>query len=153
MGKVETIFFQSQNWARCPNCEVSPSEIDNEILSLIARLTQVIDEHISGCNHMICRCGFHFCYKCRCPFYGLPQVYSQRAHSFHSAPTSKDGKCQRNPPCELWDETLLLDQMERARNGLDVAPPPPVAAPQAVNTLAEALAWMDNPREHLITVR
>lgn len=44
---------------------------------------------------------------------------------------------------------MLLEGEERAGNRLVVGQP----APQAVNPLVEALAWMDNPRERLTTVR
>ncbi|KAF7323970.1 RBR-type E3 ubiquitin transferase [Mycena kentingensis (nom. inval.)] len=37
--------FKAKHWRRCPNCS-----------SLV--------ELVSGCNHMTCRCGTHFCFKC-----------------------------------------------------------------------------------------
>ncbi|RDB30352.1 ATP-dependent RNA helicase DEAH12, chloroplastic [Hypsizygus marmoreus] len=111
---------KAKSWRRCPSCSV-------------------IVEHISGCNHMTCRCGFHFCFKCE-------------------SPTTKEGKCKRQPPCELWDEELLLEERERARNPLQavprpqaVAPAPPIfhAPPPAYArqdpAYSEDLAWMDDP--------
>ena len=48
------------------------------------------------------------------------------------------GQCTRNPPCDLWDENMLLDEMERQRQARaggnanrpqPVRPPPPVQPP------------------------
>ncbi|KAG6916428.1 hypothetical protein DXG01_006832 [Tephrocybe rancida] len=75
---------KAQHWRRCPNCSV-------------------IVEHVFGCNHMTCRCGFHFCFKC-------------------GSPSTTQGKCKRDPPCELWDEEMLLEQRERERNHQAAAP-------------------------------
>jgi len=70
------------------------------------------------------------------------------------APTTKEGKCKRDPPCDLWDEELLLEEQER-RHYQAVAPiahvQPAVPAARVVNyDLLEGfnndLDWMDNPR-------
>jgi len=92
---------------------------------------------------------FPFLFQVQLCVFAIYLGYSQRAHSFHPVPTSRDGKCKRNPPCELWDEDMLLEE----RNRPVVAPVAGQPAPQAVNRLVEALAWMNNPREHLITLR
>ena len=50
------------------------------------------------------------------------------------------GQCTRNPPCDLWDENMLLDEMERQRqaraggnaNRPQVAQPQRVVQPQPV---------------------
>ncbi|KAJ7432895.1 hypothetical protein B0H11DRAFT_2123541 [Mycena galericulata] len=112
---------KAKDWRRCPNCS-----------SLV--------ELVSGCNHMTCRCGTHFCFKCG------------------SLATTK-GLCQRNPPCDLWDEEMLLEEREREREQVaDLNPPahpaPPYnAAPPAyhhagIAILAarrDSLDWMDDP--------
>jgi len=36
---------KTKNWQRCPTCSA-------------------VVELVSGCNHMTCRCGCHFCFKC-----------------------------------------------------------------------------------------
>ncbi|KAJ7487800.1 hypothetical protein FB451DRAFT_1528476 [Mycena latifolia] len=68
---------KAKKWRRCPNCS-----------SLV--------ELISGCNHISCRCGTHFCFKC-------------------GSLTTTKGKCLREPSCELWDEEMLLEERERDR--------------------------------------
>ncbi|KAJ7152586.1 hypothetical protein C8R43DRAFT_1003009 [Mycena crocata] len=68
---------KAKDWRRCPTCS-----------SLV--------ELVSGCNHMTCRCGTHFCFKCG------------------SLATTK-GLCMRTPPCALWDEEMLLEERERDR--------------------------------------
>ncbi|KAF8067842.1 hypothetical protein FPV67DRAFT_1626064 [Lyophyllum atratum] len=127
---------KAEQWRRCPNCAV-------------------IVELVSGCNHMTCICGFHFCFKC-------------------GSPTTREGKCKSNPPCELWDEEMLLEQRERARNpvalpraGLAIPLNPlgfqqPQRAPEPYRPPAHVpqphhndLAWMDDPHvlsaKHLFT--
>ncbi|KAJ6571684.1 hypothetical protein B0H19DRAFT_936268 [Mycena capillaripes] len=107
-----------KHWRRCPNCA-----------SLV--------ELVSGCNHMTCRCGVHFCFKCG------------------SLATTK-GQCQRDPPCLLWDEEMLLEERERERDRVAILNPPahpppaynpaPVPYIQAINIHGRAsLDWMDNP--------
>ncbi|KAJ7755328.1 hypothetical protein DFH07DRAFT_743267 [Mycena maculata] len=82
---------KAKDWRRCPNCS-----------SLV--------ELISGCNHMTCRCGTHFCFKCG------------------SLATTK-GTCKRDPPCELWDEEMLLEERERERARSLISTPPDHPAP------------------------
>jgi hypothetical protein len=83
-------------------------------------------------------------------------------HIYLTAPTTKEGKCKRDPPCELWEEDFLLDEQERRRYPLApvapaqlmvpgrFAPQPPVPAiVQRHIPLHEFdgdLDWMDNPR-------
>ncbi|KIY43295.1 hypothetical protein FISHEDRAFT_53809 [Fistulina hepatica ATCC 64428] len=73
---------KAKNWRRCPNCKT------------IVELT-------IGCNHITCRCGTHFCFRC-----GSLWKRGQGRNSGH---------CTRNPPCDLWDEANLLDAQERER--------------------------------------
>ncbi|KAJ7151190.1 hypothetical protein C8R46DRAFT_1008020 [Mycena filopes] len=117
---------KAKHWRRCPNCS-----------SLV--------ELVSGCNHMTCRCGTHFCYRCS------------------SLATTK-GQCQRDPPCDLWDEEMLLEERERERerDAIAIAPahPPPAYNPvppplppapvhhagfAAFNPGRGSLDWMDDP--------
>ncbi|KAJ7135966.1 hypothetical protein C8R44DRAFT_769368 [Mycena epipterygia] len=110
---------KAKDWRRCPNCS-----------SLV--------ELISGCNHMTCRCGTHFCFKCG------------------SLATTK-GICQRDPPCALWDEEMLLEERERDRaQEANINHPPPPYNPDpphvfnfgAINVGAPrrvSLDWMDDP--------
>ncbi|THH30196.1 hypothetical protein EUX98_g3975 [Antrodiella citrinella] len=96
--KVMTLW--AQNWRRCPKCAV-------------------IVELAYGCNHITCRCGTHFCFKCG------------------SLWDIKKARCTRVPSCELWDEEMLLAERERnrdaragpqpARRVVQPAPPPPYA--------------------------
>ncbi|KAL1746746.1 hypothetical protein HDZ31DRAFT_33531 [Schizophyllum fasciatum] len=73
---------RAQSWRRCPEC-------------------MVIVELTVGCNHMICRCGTHFCFRCG---------------SLWKKGRGRDaGQCTRVPPCDLWDEDRLLDDMEQQR--------------------------------------
>ncbi|KAF7350397.1 RBR-type E3 ubiquitin transferase [Mycena venus] len=114
---------KAKHWRRCPNCS-----------SLV--------ELVSGCNHMTCRCGTHFCFKCG------------------SLATTK-GMCKREPPCELWDEEMLLEERERERERVAIlippAHPPPAYNPAPVphipqidyqqinNPRQDSLDWMDDP--------
>ncbi|KAJ7695393.1 hypothetical protein B0H17DRAFT_1271880 [Mycena rosella] len=114
---------KAKHWRRCPNCS-----------SLV--------ELVSGCNHISCRCGTHFCFKCGC----------------WSLTTTK-GACLRDPPCSLWDEEMLLEERERDRaREADRNPPPYNAAPppppphehvHGFNLPGPArrasLNWMDDP--------
>ncbi|KAF7349314.1 RBR-type E3 ubiquitin transferase [Mycena sanguinolenta] len=108
---------KAKHWRRCPNCA-----------SLV--------ELVSGCNHMTCRCGTHFCFKCG------------------SLATTK-GACTRVPQCALWDEEMLLEERERERERVanlvpPMHPPPaynPAPAPfvPAINyPRQESLNWMDD---------
>lgn len=66
----------------------------------------------TGCNHITCRCAHEFCYKCLSPW------------------DTRNKRCARNPPCELWDEANILQ--ERAGPAVQVqAPPAPAAFPIA----------------------
>ncbi|KAJ7627525.1 hypothetical protein DFH06DRAFT_1227387 [Mycena polygramma] len=115
---------KANSWRRCPSCS-----------SLV--------ELISGCNHMTCRCGTHFCFKCG------------------SLATTK-GMCKRDPPCALWDEEMLLEERERERERVanlnpPAHPPPaynPAPAPYVLGggfnlipniPIRASLDWMDNP--------
>ncbi|KAJ7096690.1 hypothetical protein B0H15DRAFT_826053 [Mycena belliarum] len=105
---------KAKNWRRCPNC------------CAIIELT-------TGCNHISCRCGTHFCFKC-------------------GSLTTTKGACLRVPACELWDEDMLLDERERDRardayrnQGL---PPPNIQGGNFLGAGAGAggaLDWMDDP--------
>jgi hypothetical protein len=83
-----------------------------------------------------------------------------------TVPTTKEGKCKRDPPCELWEEELLLEGHERRRHYpmgpvapvqpvapvVRVAPQPVVPAPRIVahydfGGFDNDLDWMDNPRK------
>lgn len=47
-GKEESMFkslVQKKNWQKCPSCKIHV-------------------EKSQGCQHMTCRCGYEFCYKC-----------------------------------------------------------------------------------------
>ncbi|KAJ7048506.1 hypothetical protein C8F01DRAFT_1190188 [Mycena amicta] len=117
---------KANQWRRCPNCS-----------SLV--------ELVSGCNHMTCRCGTHFCFKC-------------------GALSSNKGLCTRDPPCDLWDEEMLLEERERQRERAANppapayrAPPAPIQAPPLVRfpvpppayhpepIYGIPLDWMDDP--------
>ncbi|KAJ7770461.1 hypothetical protein B0H16DRAFT_1515548 [Mycena metata] len=115
---------KAKHWRRCPNCS-----------SLV--------ELVSGCNHMTCRCGTHFCYRC-------------------SSLSNTKGQCQRDPPCELWDEEMLLEERERDRErdairnppahpppAYNPAPPPPPAHLNVgfaqIQPRRGSLDWIDNP--------
>ncbi|KAF5383165.1 hypothetical protein D9615_004990 [Tricholomella constricta] len=101
---------KAEQWRRCPNCSV-------------------IVELVSGCNHMICRCGFHFCFKC-------------------GSPTTEDGICKNNPRCEVWDEDMLLEQRERERNRPANNAQPvhiPQYQPRVRRAHRDVLNWMDDP--------
>jgi len=92
-----------------------------------------------GCNHMTCRCGNHFCFKCGGTYNYRVQI-CQPNHAHTSAPWDIENyRCTRNPSCELWeDDDMLLD--EDARGGAQQvlphaplpqpppSPPPPPAA-------------------------
>ncbi|KZP22010.1 hypothetical protein FIBSPDRAFT_787821 [Athelia psychrophila] len=71
----------------------------------------------SGCNHMTCKCGGHFCFKCGADW------------------DTKAYRCTRGAGCQLWeDDDQLLDEDQRgdvARPILPAAPrvPAPVLAP------------------------
>lgn len=79
----------------------------------------------------------------------------------HTALATTKGICQRDPPCALWDEEMLLEERERDRAqeaNINHPPPPynpapplvfnfgainvgaPVGAPRRVS-----LDWMDDP--------
>ncbi|KAI0766296.1 hypothetical protein BC629DRAFT_1596451 [Irpex lacteus] len=70
--------MRAQHWRRCPQC-------------------QIIVELEHGCNHITCRCGTHFCFKCGAKW------------------DTKKYKCTRVPSCETWDEEMLLEEEERRR--------------------------------------
>ncbi|KDQ60169.1 hypothetical protein JAAARDRAFT_597882 [Jaapia argillacea MUCL 33604] len=78
---------KAKNWRRCPSCTV------------IVELTQ-------GCNHITCRCGGHFCFKCGSPW------------------DQQTKQCTRQPPCKLWDEEMLLAVEERGREERQRGQPP-----------------------------
>ncbi|KAF9459774.1 hypothetical protein BDZ94DRAFT_995454 [Collybia nuda] len=92
---------KAERWRRCPSCAV-------------------IVELISGCNHMTCRCGFHFCFQC-------------------GSPATTGGLCTRKPPCELWEEDMLLEARER-RPRNDIVPAG-ARAPVPLPALAVAADW------------
>ncbi|KAG9036096.1 hypothetical protein FRB95_009884 [Tulasnella sp. JGI-2019a] len=74
----------------------------------------VIVELTQGCNHITCTCKFEFCFRCLSDW---------------------KGKCSSVPPCDLWDEEMLLNQSERERLRPPPRPPlppaPALARPQA----------------------
>ncbi|KAJ6631063.1 hypothetical protein B0H10DRAFT_1980669 [Mycena sp. CBHHK59/15] len=80
----------------CAACRALPPDERSPEDRLLLELAKSLVELISGCNHMTCRCGTHFCFKCG------------------SLATTK-GQCQRDPPCQLWDEEMLLEERERER--------------------------------------
>ncbi|KAL7284060.1 hypothetical protein ACG7TL_001337 [Trametes sanguinea] len=96
-----------------------------------------IVELTHGCNHITCRCKTEFCFKCG----SLWDV--------------RNKQCSREPSCELWDETMLLEEREREREragayrGIQpVAPPARHAAPPrpvAPRRRGQSLDWMDDP--------
>ncbi|OSD08736.1 hypothetical protein PYCCODRAFT_1455722 [Trametes coccinea BRFM310] len=96
-----------------------------------------IVELTHGCNHITCRCKTEFCFKCG----SLWDV--------------RNKQCSREPSCELWDETMLLEEREREREragayrGIQpVAPPARHAAPArpvAPRRRGQSLDWMDDP--------
>ncbi|KAF7300607.1 RBR-type E3 ubiquitin transferase [Mycena chlorophos] len=100
---------KAKQWRRCPHCS-----------SLV--------ELVSGCNHMTCRCGTHFCFKC-------------------GALSSEKGLCTRQPPCDLWDEDMLLEERERERErNRNAAPlPAPARAPAVVPFVGGAALYFGNP--------
>ncbi|KAK7046632.1 RBR-type E3 ubiquitin transferase, partial [Favolaschia claudopus] len=84
-------------------------------------------------------CGTHFCFKCG------------------SLATTK-GQCQRVPPCDLWDEEMLLEERERDRelaaNAIPPVHPPPaynpapapyIPQPAVIRRAAGSLDWIDDP--------
>lgn len=119
------IMAKAQNWRRCPTC------------SRLVELT-------FGCNHIACRCGTHFCYKCG-------SLWDRFA-----------SKCTRQPSCDLWDENMLLEERERARVAergrqqqlrhpvpVQALEPPPPYRPQAAPIAGEEpndLEWLRNPK-------
>ncbi|KAJ7637178.1 hypothetical protein FB45DRAFT_789450 [Roridomyces roridus] len=121
---------KAKNWRRCPSCSF-------------------LVELVYGCNHMTCRCGTHFCFRCG------------------SLATTK-GLCQRDPPCALWDDDMLLEEQERARDAQlnhPVRPAPAYNPLPAFNTPPPAyhfgnphpaarpasLDWLDDP--HIVCSR
>lgn len=85
---------------------------------------------ISASNADVCR-FITTIHKLFDPFFGL-------------APTTKAGLCTRNPPCELWEEDMLLEPGERrGRNNIVPANPPALVQPAAVGPV-----WR-NPRMFL----
>ncbi|KAG6861298.1 hypothetical protein C0995_001852 [Termitomyces sp. Mi166 len=59
---------------------------------------------------------------------GIDDDVAQRVLG-EDAPSTTEGKCKSNPPCELWDEERLLEQREREGNRVAVEQQP---APQAI---------------------
>ncbi|KAG8934215.1 hypothetical protein FRC02_010385 [Tulasnella sp. 418] len=57
---------------------------------------QVVIELSQGCNHMTCICKHEFCHRCGAAW---------------------NGKCTRQPPCQLWDDDELHEEQERQRLG------------------------------------
>ncbi|KAL4245496.1 hypothetical protein ABKN59_009402 [Abortiporus biennis] len=70
--------MKAKNWRRCPKCAV------------IVELT-------IGCNHIQCRCGAHFCFRCGA-------LWDTKLYC-----------CTRKPSCQLWDEAMLFEERERGR--------------------------------------
>ncbi|KAI0084695.1 hypothetical protein BDY19DRAFT_969625 [Irpex rosettiformis] len=86
--------MRAQHWRRCPQC-------------------QIIVELEHGCNHITCRCGTHFCFKCGAKW------------------DTEEYQCTRVPSCDTWDEDMLLEEQERRR---EAAPaPPPRQEPHRLN--------------------
>lgn len=83
---------RSKRWRRCYQCQ-----------SLV--------ELAQGCNHITCRCGAHFCFRCGAKWSMVKGQY----------------KCTRVPACEVWDEDMLLDEQERVNGAEPLPPPPPIA--------------------------
>ena len=60
----------------CPTClnKAHPkfARCDNQVIKLLRRQFQFkqckqcffVVERIDGCNHMVCNCGYQFCYNC-----------------------------------------------------------------------------------------
>ncbi|KAI0694968.1 hypothetical protein BC835DRAFT_1406347 [Cytidiella melzeri] len=97
--------MRANHWRRCPECH------------FIVELT-------IGCNHINCRCGCNFCFKCG---------------------TKWKSKCTRIPSCENWDEHMLYEEQERrreTRTGVDVYVPP---CAHAANNDVDVMAWMLQP--------
>ncbi|TCD68696.1 hypothetical protein EIP91_009980 [Steccherinum ochraceum] len=104
----------------CPECPTEKwiagisDDVASRVLSEKMMTLWVIVELTMGCNHITCRCGTHFCFKCG----SLWDV--------------KNTKCLRVPSCDLWDENMLLEERERERDqrrggGQRAAPAPRVA--------------------------
>ncbi|PCH44865.1 hypothetical protein WOLCODRAFT_78291 [Wolfiporia cocos MD-104 SS10] len=78
-----------------------------------------------GCNHITCRCKTEFCFRCG-------SLWDIQRKS-----------CTRDPPCELWDENMLLEERERQRELEHERVQAPVADlrdPQAAPRLEAVLA-------------
>ncbi|KZT28083.1 hypothetical protein NEOLEDRAFT_1161274 [Neolentinus lepideus HHB14362 ss-1] len=97
----------------------------------------VIVELTVGCNHITCRCKTHFCFKCG----SLWGIQARR--------------CTRDPPCELWDDEMLLEERERERQAHQ-EPAPAFAAPRPIEpvppylpVLYQALAAANRDRRVL----
>jgi len=88
-----------------------------------------IVELTHGCNHITCRCKTEFCFRCG-------SLWSIHRKS-----------CTRNPPCDLWDEDLLVERRERHQGGQPVAVPPqnepPPPPPNVANNLNPNIIGMD----------
>ncbi|KAG8865067.1 hypothetical protein FRB97_004805, partial [Tulasnella sp. 331] len=52
-----------------------------------------------------------------------------------------DDKCTRDPPCELWEEDMLLEERERARYRIGL----PAAAAAAIRPVAVAGRGLEGP--------
>ncbi|KAL8290135.1 hypothetical protein RQP46_003074 [Phenoliferia psychrophenolica] len=61
----------NEGWRRCPGCKA-------------------VIELESGCYHITCSCGNHFCFLCVGPW------------------NHETKRCAKNPPCVLWDEGNLV---------------------------------------------
>ncbi|KAG6816774.1 hypothetical protein H0H87_003037 [Tephrocybe sp. NHM501043] len=86
---------------RCPECPLVawPEGIDDDV----AR--RVLGDH--GMTEWVSRRSRRFGPGQGTTLEALPQLRS---------PATIQGKCKSNPPCELWDEEMLLEARERERN-------------------------------------
>ncbi|KAI0084696.1 hypothetical protein BDY19DRAFT_1060100 [Irpex rosettiformis] len=104
--------MRRNKWRRCPEC-------------------MFIVELAIGCNHITCRCGTQFCFKC-----GAKWDVKRR-------------KCSRsNPSCDMWDEEMLLAEEERRREAVHpavhpaVLPPPVPVVPGPPERHPRNMQWM-----------
>ncbi|KAF7843167.1 putative E3 ubiquitin-protein ligase RNF217 [Senna tora] len=83
-----------KNWRKCPNCNF-------------------FVEKKSGCQHIICRCKFEFCYKCGQPerTHGIEACSASKTEKLKSPIETEESSSQSQVICEICAETKGCTQM------------------------------------------